>query len=223
MKGAGRVILNGEIAMKEDTRNTILLVDDDSTLLEMGGELLGDLYRVSPARSGEEALELLGRGLIPDIILLDIAMPRMNGYETFQKIKQVPELEGVPVIFLTGLSDMENELKGLEMGAVDYITKPFVREILLARLKTHLENGREFRRLRGAAGKKKKVEPFTPLTPWERKIALLAQQRLTAPEIAEKMGITENTVKSALRSIYGKLDIHSKRHLAELDLGKGEG
>jgi DNA-binding response OmpR family regulator len=220
MKGAGRVILNGEIAMKEDTRNTILLVDDDITLLEMGGELLGDLYRVSPARSGEEALELLGGGLIPDIILLDIAMPRMNGYETFQKIKQAPELQGVPVIFLTGLSETENELKGLEMGAVDYITKPFVREILLARLKIHLENGREFRRLRGAAGKKKKVEPFMPLTPWERKIALLAQRRLSAPEIAEKMGITENTAKSALRSIYGKLDIHSKRSLAELDLGK---
>jgi DNA-binding NarL/FixJ family response regulator len=126
------------------------------------------------------------------------------------------------VFFPAGKGNEANELKGLEMGAVDYITKPFVREILLARLKTHLENGREFRRLRGTAGKKKKAEPFTPLTPWERKIALLAQQRLSAPEIAEKMGITENTAKSALRSIYGKLDIHSKRSLAELDLGKGE-
>ena len=220
MKSAVCFILNGEIAMKEDTRNTILIVDDDSTLLEMGEELLGALYRVRPAKSGEEALRMLAGGFIPDIILLDIAMPRMNGYETFEKIKQVPELQGVPVIFLTGLSDTENELKGLELGAVDYITKPFVREILLARLKIHLENGREFRRLRGTAGKKKEVEPFTPLTPWERKIALLAQQRLTAPEIAEKMGITENTAKSALRSIYGKLDIHSKRSLAELDLGK---
>ncbi|MDR2176791.1 MAG: response regulator, partial [Treponema sp.] len=132
MKSAAGFNLNGEIAMKEDTRDTILLVDDDITLLEMGGELLGALYRVSPARSGEEALGLLGGGLIPDIILLDIARPRMDGSETYQKIKQLPELQGVPVIFLTGLSDTENELKGLEMGAVDYITKPFVREILLA-------------------------------------------------------------------------------------------
>ena len=108
MKRAVCFILNGEIAMKEDTRNTILIVDDDSTLLEMGEELLGALYRVRPAKSGEEALRMLAGGFIPDIILLDIAMPRMNGYETFEKIKQAPELQVVPGIFLTGLSDTEN-------------------------------------------------------------------------------------------------------------------
>jgi DNA-binding NarL/FixJ family response regulator len=185
----------------------------------MAGELLGSHYRVSLAKSGQQALEILRRGFVPDMILLDIAMPRMNGYETFEKIKSSPETRDIPVVFLTGLTEAGEELKGLEMGAVDYITKPFVREILLARIKTHLENGRELRRLHGAEQKKKKPEPFSsPLTPWELKIALLAQQRLSAPEIAEKLSITENTAKSALRTIYQKLNIHSKRDLAELDL-----
>jgi LuxR family maltose regulon positive regulatory protein len=66
--------------------------------------------------------------------------------------------------------------------------------------------------------KKKKPCIFTPLTPWEQKIAVLAQERLSAGEIAEQMDITDNTVKSALKAVYGKLDIHSKRDLAELDL-----
>jgi DNA-binding NarL/FixJ family response regulator len=68
-------------------------------------------------------------------------------------------------------------------------------------------------------GGKKKAEPFPPLTPWEWQIALLAQRRLTVREISKKMGITENTTKSALKNIYGKLNIHSKLNLAELDLG----
>jgi CheY-like chemotaxis protein/DNA-binding CsgD family transcriptional regulator len=206
----------------QDTRdaeqNTILIVDDDITMLEMAGELLGGTYRVSSAKSGQQALEILRRGFTPDIILLDIAMPRMNGYETFEQIKQSPEARDIPVVFLTGLTEAGEELRGLEMGAVDYITKPFVREILLARIKTHLENGKELRRLHGTDRKKKTPEPFAPLTPWEQKIALLAQQRLSAPEIAEKLSITENTVKSALRTIYLKLNIHAKRDLAELDL-----
>jgi DNA-binding NarL/FixJ family response regulator len=111
------------------------------------------------------------------------------------------------------------------MGAADYITKPFIREILLARLKIHLKNSLDLRYFRkifpGGRGGKKKIKPFPPLTPGELKIALLAQRRFTVREMAAEMGITENTIKSALKNIYGKLNIHSKLQLADLDLGIG--
>lgn len=201
-------------------KDSILIVDDDITLLEMASELLGETYQVSSAKSGTQALELLEQGFVPDIILLDIAMPLMDGYTTFEKIRALPPAQDIPVVFLTGLSETGSELKGLEIGAADYIVKPFVREILLARIKIHLEKGREIRRLRGARVKKKKPRISTPLTPWEQKIAVLAQERLSAGEIAEKMSIKENTIKSALKAVYGKLGIHSKRDLAELDLSE---
>ncbi|GHV45890.1 hypothetical protein AGMMS49546_32850 [Spirochaetia bacterium] len=113
-------------------KDSILIVDDDITLLEMASELLGETYQVSSAKSGKQALELLEKGFVPDIILLDIAMPLMDGYTTFEKIRALPPAQDIPVVFLTGLSETGSELKGLEIGAADYIVKPFVREILLA-------------------------------------------------------------------------------------------
>jgi DNA-binding NarL/FixJ family response regulator len=181
----------------------------------MANEFLAERYAVSLAKSGKEALALLEKGFAPDIILLDIAMPFMNGYETLERLRGMPEARDVPVVFLTGISEAEAELRGLQSGAVDYITKPFVKDILLTRLATHLENGRELRLLHWMRCTKKAAEP---LTPWERKIALLAKQWLTVPEIAARLSLTENTVKSAMKVIYRKLDIHSRPELSGVDL-----
>jgi DNA-binding NarL/FixJ family response regulator len=198
-----------------DGKYTVLIIDDDTALLKMANELLSENYAVSLAKSGEEALTLLEKGFAPDIILLDIAMPLMNGYETLEHLRSLPVARDVPVVFLTGFSGTEAELRGLKSGAVDYITKPFVKEILLTRLATHLENGRELRLLR----RLQPVKKTAVLTPWERKIALFAQQWLTVPEIAARLSLTENTVKSALKIIYRKLDIHSRPELSRIDLG----
>jgi CheY-like chemotaxis protein/DNA-binding CsgD family transcriptional regulator len=194
---------------------TVLVIDDDTALLKMANELLSETYAVSLAKSGKEALALLGQGFMPDVILLDIAMPFMNGYETLERLRNIPGAADVPVVFLTGLSEAEAELRGLQSGAVDYITKPFVKEILLTRLATHLENGRELRLLHRMRPAKKAVEV---LTPWELKIARLAKEWLTVPEIAARLSLTENTAKSAMKVIYRKLDIHSRRELAGVDL-----
>jgi DNA-binding NarL/FixJ family response regulator len=199
-----------------DGKYTVLVIDDDTALLKMADELLSEQYAVSLAKSGEEAVSLLEKGFAPDIILLDIAMPIMDGYETLEHLRKIPEAQDVPVIFLTGLSMAEAELRGLQSGAVDYITKPFVKEILLTRLTTHLENGRELRLLHQMRPAKKAAEP---LTPWEWKIALLAKQWLTVPEIAARLFLTENTVKSAMKGIYRKLDIHSRHELSGVDPG----
>lgn len=84
------------------------------------------------AQSGEEAVALLASGLRPHLILLDIAMPGWNGYQTLERLQELELEPEIPVIFLTGLTEAEEELKGRSSGAVDYITKPFVKEILLA-------------------------------------------------------------------------------------------
>jgi CheY-like chemotaxis protein/DNA-binding CsgD family transcriptional regulator len=198
-----------------DGKYTVLVIDDDTALLKMANELLSERYTVSLAKSGKEALNLLKKGAVPDIILLDIVMPFMNGYETFELLRNIPEARDIPVVFLTGLSEAESELRGLQSGAVDYITKPFVKEILLARLATHLEHGRELRLLHRLRPVKKAAEP---LTPWELKIARLAKQWLTVPEISAQLSLTENTVKSAMKVIYRKLDIHSRPELSGVDL-----
>ncbi|MDR0709312.1 MAG: response regulator [Spirochaetaceae bacterium] len=199
-------------------KGRILIIDDDADFLEMTESFLEDQYEVSLALSGSRALELLAGDYTPDLILLDVSMPGMDGYETLRRINALDHTAGIPVMFLTGINETAAELRGLELGAVDYITKPFVKEILLKRLELHLKQGRELKALYRERRKKKKPLPIPPLTPWERKIALLAQKRLTSAEIAGEMGTTDRTIRTALGSIYVKLDIHSKKELANLDL-----
>jgi putative two-component system response regulator len=117
---------------------TVLVVDDTPDNLALMSLLLKDLYSVRVANSGERGLKLAAAGPAPDLILLDVMMPGMDGYEVCQRLKADPKLRHVPVIFLTAKSDMEDEKKGLELGAADYITKPISPPIVLARVKTHL-------------------------------------------------------------------------------------
>jgi DNA-binding NarL/FixJ family response regulator len=206
--------------MKGDAARTLLAVHDDPGSAETLREALGETYLVSSANSGEQALALIGMGFVPDLILLDMALSPKNAYELLEKIKQNPPLRDIPVLFLARPGGAANEIRALEMGAADYMTKPFVPEVLRARLAARLKNSLEIRHFRKTlGGERKKADPFPPLTPWERKIALLAQQRYTVREMAKAMKITENTAKSALKNIYGKLDVHSKLQLANLDLG----
>ena len=116
----------------------ILLVDDNLTNLKQAATLLKDDYKVSMVKSGEQALEFLGK-YIPDLILMDAEMPGMNGYETTERIKANPDTTRIPIIFLTGDQDMDSEVKGFQCGAVDYVRKPFSREIMLHRVGLHLE------------------------------------------------------------------------------------
>lgn len=120
-------------------KNSILIVDDDLILLKTAEEILSSIYTVSVAKNGKQAITLLKKGVVPDLILLDIAMPEMDGYTTLEKMKSIPNCQDIPVIFLTGFAESDYEVKGLKAGAVDYIVKPFVKEVLLARVEMHLE------------------------------------------------------------------------------------
>ena len=119
-------------------QSSVLIVDDTPTNLDLLHEILKDEYRVRVATSGEKALELAARHPLPDIILLDIMMPGMNGYEVCQELKQRPETTPIPVVFVTAMAQVEDEQRGLALGAVDYITKPYDPEIVKARVRTHL-------------------------------------------------------------------------------------
>ena len=122
--------------MKDD-KPLILVVDDMANNRVLASALLKDFYRVKGATSGENALALM-RYEPPDLILLDVMMPAMDGYETCACIKADALLKQIPVIFLSAKGDVEDEERGFALGAVDYIIKPFTPALLLARVKTHL-------------------------------------------------------------------------------------
>ena len=116
----------------------VLVVDDTPDNLALMSDLLRDTCKVRVANSGERALRLLANSPLPDLILLDIMMPGMDGYEVIRQIKANPATRGIPVLFLTAKSEVEDERIGLELGAVDYLTKPVSHAILQARVKIHL-------------------------------------------------------------------------------------
>lgn len=119
-------------------KNVILVVDDLPANIGKLVALLGDRYIVKPALSGKKALEVARSNEPPDLILLDAVMPEMNGLEVCRTLKSDPETADIPIIFVTSLDGEEEEERGLKLGAVDYITKPFRGPIVLARVETQL-------------------------------------------------------------------------------------
>lgn len=117
---------------------TILVVDDTPDNLTLMSGLLKDEYRVKVANGGERALKIAFSEAPPDLILLDVMMPGMDGYEVCRRLQENPATRHIPVIFLTAKSEIDDETLGLSLGAVDYITKPISPPIVLARVKNHL-------------------------------------------------------------------------------------
>ncbi|MEB3231846.1 MAG: response regulator [Leptolyngbyaceae bacterium] len=124
--------------MPTGTRPKILIVDDSAENLLVLMEILQTDYAVITAKNGEKALQLAAKEPVPDLIVLDVVMPDMDGYEVCKQLKQNPLTQNIPVIFGTALNEAGNEAQGFELGAVDYITKPFRGPVVKARLKSHL-------------------------------------------------------------------------------------
>ena len=121
----------------ENKRSRIILVDDLVPNLDQGRNMLKTFFEVFPAPSAEILFEIL-ENVIPDLILLDIEMPEMNGYEAIKKLKADPHYSDIPVIFLTSKDDEASEMEGFDLGAVDYVTKPFSGPLLLKRITNQL-------------------------------------------------------------------------------------
>jgi putative two-component system response regulator len=125
-------------AFSEKPMLTVLVVDDTPDNLSLMSSLLKDHYRVKVANHGDKGLRIATSEVPPDLILLDIMMPDIDGYEVCRRLKADPRTRDIPVIFLTARSEVEDETKGLELGAADYITKPISPPIVLARVRAHL-------------------------------------------------------------------------------------
>ena len=115
-------------------KKKILLVDDDELHISIAVDMLKEEYEVIPIKSGKETLEYLLQGFVPDLILLDILMPNMDGWETFNRIRAISFLRDIPVAFLTSLHEESDEKHAQEIGAADFIKKPYEREDLLKRI-----------------------------------------------------------------------------------------
>jgi CheY-like chemotaxis protein len=130
-------------------KQVILTVDDSPENIALISGLLKEDYRVKVATNGKDALHIAFSSDPPDLILLDIMMPGMDGYEVCRQLKSDPQTSEIPVIFLTAKSDVADEEKGFLLGAADYITKPISPPILLARIRTHLRMKRVVDYLKG--------------------------------------------------------------------------
>ena len=117
----------------------LLLVDDAPNNIILLNDILRDEFKIRAAPNGEKALFLAQQEPMPDLVLLDIMMPDMDGYEVCRRLKADPATAAIPIIFVTAMSEATDETKGLELGAVDFITKPVSPPVVLARIHTHLK------------------------------------------------------------------------------------
>ena len=143
---------DGSAALKvvPAARHTVLIVDDTPANLALLSEVLRDDYRTLVATSGERALQIVAAGDAPDLILLDVVMPQLSGYEVCARLKQNPDTRDIPVIFVSAQHEVEDETRGLELGGVDFLAKPISPAIVKARVRTHLLLSRQRRQLQRA-------------------------------------------------------------------------
>lgn len=150
-------------------QNSILIVDDIPTNIKVLVDCLAQAgFKISVAKSGESALEKVQK-VSPDLILLDVMMPGIDGFETCRRLTADPDSQKIPVIFMTALSDVTDKVKGLQLGAVDYITKPIQLEETLARIRVHLELKNTQARLLSEIAERKQAEAVLQATLQELK------------------------------------------------------
>ncbi|MBF0186924.1 MAG: two-component system response regulator [Magnetococcales bacterium] len=136
-----------ERADMDSDNGTVLIVDDERLNINLLVDLLGESTTTLVAKSGAQALKRAMGEPIPDLILLDIMMPEMDGYEVLRRLKAEPRTREIPVIFVTAMGEVDDETKGFELGVVDYITKPFSPPVVQARVRTHLALAQAHREL----------------------------------------------------------------------------
>lgn len=187
----------------ETDQYKVLIVDDiPKNIMVLGNNLLSENYQIAYARSGQEAIDLTLENNF-DLILLDIMMPGMNGYETCKKILANPKTAQIPIIFITAKNDFDSIVKGFDAGAKDYVTKPFNAKELLARVRTHLELKRNREILEGLNSKlEQKVK--------ERTLELRkANDKIKQLDSAKSsfLGIISHEIRTPLNGIFGSVEI----------------
>ena len=184
----------------------IMAIDDDVEMLKQLAIMLKDQYAVSVMTSAEQALAALSEGNLPDLILLDVMMPDTDGFSLMEHLKNDKELRKIPVIFLTGMTNTDDEIRGLTIGGADYIRKPFHREVLLVRIALQLSS-------RTLRSEEISDEIASQLTDNERKVAELLRQGYSGKEIGEKLFFSYSYIKRIIASLKLKLDVEGTTEL----------
>lgn len=183
----------------------VLLVDDNPKYIEDVLPFYG--YEVCSALNGEQAIEILNSSQNFDLVLLDVMMPKLNGWDTLKLIRKNPDYKDIPVIMLTAVSEDQKMVTGLKIGADDYIVKPFVLPNLLARMEAVLRRSkRSGLKQKNANVTISQADKLNTLTKREKDVLLLVTQGYRNDEIAEKLVISLVTVKTHLSCIYRKLN-----------------
>ena len=188
---------------------SILIVDDNPKFLADALPMYG--YDVTVAQDGIEALKILKDNSNFDLILLDVMMPNMDGWDTLKAIRKNKETEFIPVIMITAVNEDQKIVSGLKIGADDYITKPFILPNLLARIEAVL---RRVNWQREAQPKQEKTinknVNIDALTPKEKEVLMLVAKGASNQEIVDKMCVRDVTVKTHLNSIFKKLKVTNR-------------
>ena len=189
---------------------SILVVDDNPKYLADALPMYG--YDVTTALDGLEALKLLTEeNKQYDLILLDVMMPNMDGWDTLKAIRSNKKLKYMPIIMLTAVSEDQKMVSGLKIGADDYVVKPFILPNLLARIEAVLRRTKWQTELSGEKEKKiNKDVNIEALTPKEKEVLALVAQGASNQEIADKLYVRDVTVKTHLNSIFKKLKVSNR-------------
>ncbi len=194
-------------------RKRVMIVDDDEETMSLMQQQLGALYDVIGFTSGESALEALGRTVdakrLPQLILLDISMNGMDGYEVLNRLKANERYKLIPVVFLTGMTDETSECRGLEMDVVDYLKKPVPGKVLFARVQHYLDLYEENNN-RGRLDEYMLKALPEPLTDREYEVAKLMAEFRSDREICDILYISMPYTKKLVSSVKEKLMIEKR-------------
>ncbi len=188
---------------RNENRDRVLIVDDVPANIKVLGEAIRDDYEILVATNGEKAIELATSERKPDLILLDIIMPDIDGYEVCRRLKEDPGTADIPIIFITSKSEVDDEAKGFEAGVVDYIIKPFSLPIVRARVKTHLALKRQRDELQALNETKNR---FLGTAAHDLRNPLAAIRGLAEIILEEAMGPISEEQREMLRMMYSTSD-----------------
>jgi DNA-binding NarL/FixJ family response regulator len=194
----------------------LLLIDDDPNLILLVKDYLEFRgYQVKTAGNGREALDIL-QTMTPDMIICDVMMPEMDGHTFVKQVRETPETEWIPILFLSAKGQSQDRVKGLNTGADVYMVKPFEPEELVAQVESSLKQASRLikQQARGSGGPAIQVPFDVELTPTELRVVQFVARGMANREIADELQVSQRTIESHVSNMLGKTGLHNRTELA---------